>query len=118
MNIEQIAAVAHETNRMYCHQIGDESQPTWYEAPDWQKSSAVNGVQFHIDNPGAGCAASHESWLAEKEKDGWKYGEVKNPEIKEHPCFVPYEELPAQQKVKDALFVGVIRALSVLLEMT
>ena len=115
MNKEKIAQVAHETNRVYCETIGDFSQPSWANAPDWQRESAVNGVKFHIDNPDAGCAASHESWLKEKYDNGWKYGEVKDPEKKEHPCCVPYDELPAEQTVKDALFVGVVRAVKGLL---
>lgn len=113
--IEQIAEVAHETNKAYCETIGDKSQPDWGHAKQWQRDSAINGVQFHVDNPDAGCAASHENWLKEKEADGWKYGEVKDPEKKEHPCYVPYENLPAEQQVKDALFVGIVRALKVLL---
>ena len=115
MEIKQVAEVAHETNRAYCETIGDFTQPKWGNAPGWQKKSAINGVQFHIANPNAGCAASHESWLKEKEMDGWKYGEVKDPDKKEHPCFVPYENLPSEQKVKDALFVGVVRAMKILL---
>ena len=115
MTEEQIAIVAREANRAYCETIGDFSQPKWVDAPEWQRKSAINGVRFHIVNPDANYSASHESWLKEKEADGWKYGETKDPEKKEHPCFVPYEELPAEQKVKDALFVGVVRALKVLL---
>ena len=26
----------------------------------------------------------------------------------EHPCFVPYDQLPKEQQVKDALFVAVV----------
>lgn len=115
MIIDLIAEVAHETNRIYCQTINDFSQPRWIDAPEWQKNSAINGVAFHIANPNAGCADSHESWLKEKLTNGWKYGEVKDPEKKEHPCCVPYEELPPEQKVKDALFVGVVRAMKVLL---
>ena len=111
MNIELIAKTCHEVNRAYCKSIGDDSQLSWEDAPDWQKQSAVNGVRFHIDNPNAGPSASHESWLAEKERDGWKYGPVKNPEAKEHPCFVPYAELPNEQQAKDALFISVVHAL-------
>lgn len=115
MKIEQIAQVAHETNRAYCILIGDNSQSKWDDVPDWQKLSAINGVQFHIDNPDAGCSGSHENWLRGKFIDGWKYGKVKDVEKREHPCCVPYENLPLEQKVKDALFVGVVRALKVLL---
>lgn len=112
MNIEQIARVAHEMNRAYCQAIGDNSQPEWKDAPQWQKDSAIVGVYFHLHNPEAGPDASHNSWLAEKEKAGWKYGTVKNHETKEHPCFVPYAELPSEQKAKDYLFRQTVHSLA------
>lgn len=111
MNTTQIAQVAHELNKAYCASIGDNSQPSWEDAPEWQKSSAINGVQFHIDNPDATPENSHESWLKQKTEEGWKYGPVKNPETKEHPCFVPYAQLPAEQKAKDYIFRQCIHSL-------
>lgn len=118
MNIEKItkiAQVCHETNRAYCQSIGDNTQQPWELAPDWQRKSAVSGVMFHLDNPCAGPSHSHNSWSAEKTAGGWKYGPVKDSEKKEHPCLVPYEELPLEQKVKDQLFIGVISAMKVLI---
>lgn len=109
--IEHIARVCHEVNRAYCAALGDNSQPAWHEAPEWQRKSAIAGVQFIVDNPAAPPSASHDSWLAEKERDGWKYGPVKNPETREHPCFVPYDQLPVEQKAKDYIFGAVVRAL-------
>ena len=111
MNIENIAKVAHEVNKAFCHSIGDHSQPDWKDAPDWQKSSAVNGVKFHIDNPGAPPSASHDNWLKQKEEEGWSYGPVKDPEKKQHPCFVPYDQLPTEQKSKDFLFKQIVHSL-------
>ena len=111
MKKENVAQVAHEINKAFCASIGDFSQPTWEEAPEWQKLSAINGVQFHLDNPDASPSASHDSWLKQKEEEGWKYGEVKDAEKNEHPCFVPYEELPIEQKSKDYLFKQVIHSL-------
>jgi len=111
MKIEQIAQVAHEINRAFCQSIGDGSQPLWEFAPDWQKESAINGVNFHLANPDAKPSNSHESWLKQKEIDGWKYGPVKDASKKEHPCFVPYEELPTEQKSKDYLFKQVVESL-------
>lgn len=111
MKAEEIASVCHEANRAYCKSIGDSSQPAWEDAHEWQRSSAVNGVKHALENPGAPPSASHDSWLAEKEAAGWKHGPVKDPEKKEHPCFVPYDLLPPEQKAKDKLFQAVARAL-------
>jgi hypothetical protein len=105
---EDIARVAHEVNRAYCRSIGDDSQPAWLDAPDWQRSSAVNGVQFHLDNPDATPEQSHESWLAQKRAEGWSYGVYKDPVQKIHPCFCAYHELPLEQRTKDYLFKAVI----------
>lgn len=107
-----IAMVCHETKRAYCAAIGDSSQPTWADAPDWQKESAIEGVRFHLNTLRAGRiptpSESHEKWLAHKKQEGWKYGPVKDPEKKEHPCFVPYDELPWEQRLKDYLFAAVV----------
>jgi hypothetical protein len=110
-SITFIAKVAHEINRAYCEALGDTSQPAWEQAPNWQRDSAINGVRFHLDNPNASPSHSHESWLAEKAATGWKYGPVKDPEAKEHPCFVPYDELPVEQRAKDYLFRAVVHVL-------
>lgn len=108
--VENVARICHETNRVYCQTIGDESQPLWFDAPDWQRDSAINGVQFKIDKPDSSPEQSHENWLKQKEDEGWSYGEVKDPEKKTHPCFVPYGELPVEQRLKDRLFQAVVVA--------
>lgn len=112
MNSADIAMIAHEANRAYCKQIGDDTQLPWDQAEQWQRDSAIKGVEFHLANPDATPENSHESWLAEKEATGWKYGPVKDPEKKEHPCFVPYNQLPVIQQAKDYLFRGIVHALA------
>ncbi len=111
MKRELIAAVAHDINRAYCLSIGDDSQPTWADAPEWQKRSALAGVDMHLANPDATPEQSHESWLEQKIAEGWVYGEVKDVENKQHPCCVPYDELAPEQKCKDYLFRAVVHAL-------
>lgn len=107
MKVEHIARLAHEVNRAYCTALGDNSQLQWEEAPEWQRKSAIDGVGFHL------CSSrtpeqSHENWMKDKLADGWKYGPTKDPEKKEHPCMVPYGELPATQRTKDYLFKAVV----------
>lgn len=111
MTLEQIAQIAHETNRAYCASMGDLTQPPWADAPEWQKQSAILGVQYHQQNPDAGPDGSHYSWMAQKVRDGWVYGPEKDEAKKTHPCMVPYDELPQFQKAKDYVFVGVVHAL-------
>lgn len=111
MNRNDIAQVCHEVNRAYCQALGDNSQPTWADAPDWQRDSALLGVALHANNPAAGPQASHESWMAQKVADGWVFGEVKDPEAKTHPCMVPFDQLPREQQAKDFLFRAVVHAL-------
>lgn len=107
----ELAKVAHEANRAYCANLGDYSQQEWEAAPEWQRTSACMGVMFHLENPEAGDAASHESWLKQKQLDGWVYGAVKDPQNKIHPCMVPFTALPPEQQKKDALFRAIVHAL-------
>ena len=111
MTHEDIARIAHEVNRAYCEAIGDTTQLPWDEAPDWQRQSAIRGVSFHLDAD-HGPTASHEAWMVEKLADGWTYGTTKDPERKQHPCLVPFDELPINQQAKDFIFRGVIHALA------
>lgn len=107
--LERAACAAHEANRVLCAALGDNSQPSWADAPEWQKTSAVKGVEMIAANPSTTPEQSHEGWLAEKRATGWRYGPVKSAETKEHPCFLPYDGLPAAQRLKDELFGLVVR---------
>lgn len=109
VNLATCARAAHEANRAWCLAHGDHSQPSWEDAPDWQKESAIEGVKGVLR--GNTPEQSHESWLAHKRAEGWVYGPVKDPAKKEHPCMVPYAELPPEQRAKDSIFVGVVRAM-------
>ncbi|MVN88625.1 hypothetical protein GO986_17965 [Deinococcus sp. HMF7620] len=103
-----LAALAHEANRHYCASIGDTSQVPWDAAPDWQKDSAVKGIEGAL--AGNTPAQQHESWMAEKVATGWVYGDAKDPDAKTHPCLVPYDQLPDDQKRKDHLYSAVVKA--------
>lgn len=111
MRVRDVARICHETNRCYCEALGDFSQTNWSVAPEWQQQSAINGVRFHLDNPGASASATHENWLEEKRAAGWTYGPVKDAEKKQHPCFMQYDALPAEQRAKDSLFLGIVNTL-------
>lgn len=106
---EEVAQICHEANRAYCLAIGDDSQLPWEECPDWQKESALMGVDLHASGEDHGPEVSHECWMAQKLADGWVYGEVKDAEKKEHPCIVPFADLPVEQQAKDYIFAAIVR---------
>lgn len=110
MNTEKIARICHEVNRALCEAYGDTSQVAWDDAPAWQITSALAGVKWRLSNPNAPISAQHERWTEQKIADGWKYGETKDAEKKEHPCIIPFDLLPREQKTKDYLFTAVVLA--------
>lgn len=110
MNTDQIARVCHEINRAYCESLGDISQPSWEDAPEWQRASARMGVDLHTMGD-FGPEASHISWMKQKVEDGWTYGAFKDSENKKHPCIMPFAELPREQQAKDFIFRAIVHAL-------
>ena len=44
---------------------------------------------------------THEVWSKGRMEEGWTYGPVRNDELKQHPCLIPYSELPESEKEYD-----------------
>ena len=65
---------------MECHQVGHSTR--------WKELNKV-----------LECSACHNQCCNQKE--GWKYGETRNDELKTHPGLVPYEELPDSEREYD-----------------
>ena len=43
----------------------------------------------------------HEVWAQSRMEQGWTYGEQRSDTLKQHPCLIPYEELPEIEKAYD-----------------
>ena len=43
----------------------------------------------------------HEVWAKARMEAGWTYGEKRDDIHKKHPCLVPYDELPEEEKEYD-----------------
>ena len=111
MTPEEIARVCHEANRaLQIIQADPAPSPEWDDAPEWQRASAVEGVEKAL--AGETPEQLHQSWCDFKAADGWTYGETKDADQKSHPCLVPYSELPADQRIKDDLFQAIVRSLA------
>jgi RyR domain len=106
-----IAKTCHEANKAWCEINGDWEQKDWAEAEEWQRNSAIEGVRWRLDNPGAAPDGQHNAWMQSKLADGWVYGEVKDADAKTHPCLVSFDRLPKYQQRKDRLFCSIVDAL-------
>ena len=40
-------------------------------------------------------------WAEARISQGWTFGEKRNDDLKTHPCLIPYEELPEEEKEYD-----------------
>lgn len=111
LNTEHIAQVVHAANREYCLTHGDNSILPWDIAPAEIKQSAIDGVNYYINNPNTTPEQTHENWCKFKLAQGWIFGKTKDPLNKTHPCLVPYNDLPEHQKMKDHLFLAIVKTL-------
>lgn len=108
MDIEIFARIVHDVNRVYCEAMGDYSQKSWEEAPDWQREATFAGIK----NPVVDGQKRHELWMQDKLDKGWIYGPVKDGSKKTHPDLIPYDQLSIESRRKDWLVSAVVAALS------
>jgi hypothetical protein len=108
--IELIAKTCHQANKEWCEFNGDFYQKNWGDAEEWQRQSAIKGVEFRLDNPNLGHDAQHNNWLKDKVADGWVWGEVKDPIARTHPCIIDWASLPPVQMKKDVIFCAIVDA--------
>ena len=43
----------------------------------------------------------HDTWAKGRIDEGWTYGPVRDDARKQHPCLVPYSDLPESEKAYD-----------------
>lgn len=43
----------------------------------------------------------HNVWASTRISQGWSLGPERNDELKQHPCLVPYSELPESERLYD-----------------
>ena len=112
MDINDVASICHEANRQYARVLGDTVHLPWDMCPEWQKKSVVAGVRVVLKNENVSAEELHASWMAQKVAEGWIWGPTKDPYKKQHPCLLPYDQLPDHERFKDQLFHAIAKKLS------
>jgi serine/threonine protein kinase len=55
---------------------------------------------------------THDIWAQMRISEGWQYGHTRDDRLKVHPCLIPYEMLPENEKEYDrAMLTNALRAM-------
>jgi hypothetical protein len=103
--VETIARCCHAANLAWNDAHGERTL-SW----EAMRESICEGVEGAL--AGNTPEQSHQAWLRYKIEHGWQFGAVKSVEAKTHPLMIPYEQLPSGQRVKDDLFLAIVRSLA------
>lgn len=110
---EDIASVIHDANRRLQIIEGDPvPSPLWDEAPERQVRGAVESVELALADPERTAEENHRGWMERLMAEDWRHGDVKDEAAKTHPLLLPFDELPAEARRKDYLFIAIVRALT------
>jgi hypothetical protein len=109
INVEALAEMVYEQNRLYSKQLGEDNATPWAEASDAAKTGIITAVQDFLNadqmpNP----ERQHDQWMESKLKDGWTYGPVVDAEKKQHPYLLPWHAMTEAQRYKDYLFCSLL----------
>jgi RyR domain-containing protein len=103
----QLAPIHKEDNRAAARRIPDVlglvglGVATAEEARSRKKPSQDQVARCIQSNIELLAEAEHDGWKAQREKNGWRFGEVRDDERKLHPLMVAYGNLPKEEQEKD-----------------
>jgi hypothetical protein len=72
------------------------------------RSWGTSAMPFTDDELELLAEREHERWKAERENDGWSYGEVRDNQLKRNPLLVPWRQLSAEAQAEN---LAAIRAM-------
>lgn len=107
-----VAEIVHNALAAYDAALQTASPPRWADAPKWMKQSALEAVERFRRDASDGPEREHQSWMAAKIADGWKYGPGKDAKRKTHPMLLDYAQLPESVRTRDRLLVAIVQTLT------
>ncbi len=113
MLTERTARLCHSANRAYCDIIGDPVAPAWDDLDKDVRHGVMSAVRFIQDcNLDVSPEYLHERWMNDRKKNGWVFGAKLGRKAKTHPNLIAFRELPESQRIKDILFLNIVKAMT------
>jgi len=112
--VDIIAAICYESFRAWEFSNTQKCEnQEWRNAPEWLRDSYRAGVMYIFSNHFEGRITHpfelHAKWVLHRESLGWKLGDKKSFTDKTDPLMIPWEKLGDRQKLKDKLFLSIVR---------
>ena len=107
MPYAELPLTAKEENRAAARRIADvlalvRLNIATVEQAKLMKQPGTRDIELAIEAQVERLAqAEHDAWMANRAKNGWSYGTVRDNERKLHPSMIPYSQLPEAEKEKD-----------------
>lgn len=112
MDPKYIARIAHEADRTLAAINGDMTVGGWNNLHGWERTSAIAGVKHAIALPEASAATLHQLWINDKAEAGWMRGATFSLTDKKDPLLLPWNRLTPLQRLREEMFLAVVRSLS------
>lgn len=106
-DLERIARTAHEVNRAYCQELGEDAHPEWSLIAGDEREQVRVAVRCVLDGTYVSLEDQHEAWKERRLAAGWTWGPIKDVADKKSPALVSWERLPEEQRAKCAIFRAV-----------
>lgn len=109
--INIIAHVAYDAVREWCVSTKQDAGPLWdFLSDDYQDHIKIVVARAFADMKTPTAKQLHERCLADGLASGWTYSEKVDRKKKKHPDVQPWEKLTPDQRMKDHIMSGIIRA--------
>ena len=104
----RVAMEAHKANNELRITNGEESLGSFTDQPLDIVTINMESIYAALHNPNLTAKDMHDTWMDNKAKDGWVYGDVKDADAKTHPLMIPFEQMNDIDKMKDQIFIDVV----------
>jgi len=108
MTCEELTKILYEATRLEAEWSHRSVVPeAWEQRDEKFKQQMIEIVKHYLEIDKLPTPEeAHNSWMESYLKIGWQYGKVRDTEKKTHPDLVPYDDLPSDEKEKDAIFLA------------